>query len=103
MSQYNSFFTLNKSKAQLVFALLVLIILAASLIFFALSLGKPYMGLTLSKGTHDWTVTVVDTICLASDAGIKPGDIPVEINNQPAQVFLGKYGMEPVNSTTCCN
>jgi signal transduction histidine kinase len=73
------------------FSLLSCGILAVSLTFFALSIGKPYMGVMLSADVKGWVVKMVDTNSVAGQAGIKVGDRPVEINGQPAEVFLEKY------------
>ncbi|MFA5315899.1 MAG: ATP-binding protein [Dehalococcoidales bacterium] len=65
--------------------------LAASLVFFAFSLGKPYMGASLSLSDRVWTVAQVDHNGIAHQAGIGKGDRPIEINGQPAEIFLEKY------------
>ena len=62
-----------------------------SLTFFALSAGKPYMGIELSKGAQGWIVDAVDSTGQAAAHGIAVGDKPVEINDQPAETFLEKY------------
>jgi signal transduction histidine kinase len=74
-----------------VFSLLAFSIIASSVVFFILSLGKPIMGVELSLQNQIWSVTGVSSAGLAYQAGIKKGDVPVEINNQPAQTFLAKY------------
>jgi signal transduction histidine kinase len=66
-------------------------IVAISLAFFALSVVKPNMGIQLTKGQQGWVVGYLDATGLAQSNGIKVGDKPVEINGQPAQVFLEKY------------
>ncbi|MFC1949785.1 ATP-binding protein [Chloroflexota bacterium] len=66
-------------------------ILAVSVTFFALSIGKPYMGAELSLGEMGWEVRAVDSNGQASQAGIEVGDIPVVINGQPASLFLERY------------
>ena len=73
------------------FSLFAFCILSVSLMFFALSVGKPYMGIILSMDTQGWTVESVDTNGLASQAGIREGDKPIEINRQSAELFLEKY------------
>ena len=66
-------------------------VLATSLTFFALSTTKPYMGVRLSFNDQKWSVSMVDVTGIATKSGIKIGDVPVEINNQPAANFLSKY------------
>ena len=75
----------------LLFSLLSCGILAVSVTFYALSIGKPYMGVMLSADAKGWVVKMVDTSSVAGQAGIKVGDQPIEINGQPAEVFLEKY------------
>ncbi len=82
----------NRAKyRKLGFALFAFLILAAGIAFFVLSIGKPYMGMTLSLGTQGWSVDSIDRNGIAYQAGIRVGDIPIEINYQPAQTFLEKY------------
>ena len=76
---------------KLLFSLFGLIILIISLVFFALSLIKPYIGTSFSKGAQGWFVSDVDNAGLAKSRGIIVGDKTVEINNQPAQTFLDQY------------
>lgn len=49
------------------------------------------MGTMLSKDDQGWVVQTVDISGHANQAGIMAGDIPVEINSQPAEIFLEKY------------
>jgi len=81
----------HKWIVVILFSFFALCILAVSLTFFALSLGKPYIGITLSMNNEGWAVSSVDTIGLANQDGINEGDRPIEINGQPAQVFLERY------------
>ena len=76
---------------RLLFSLFGLCILVISLTFFALSISKPYMGIELSKSAQGWIVGAVDANGLAKSHGITVGDKPIEINGQPAQIFLEKY------------
>ena len=62
-----------------------------SIIFFSLSIGKPYIGVDLSLGSDGWVVKVVYSSSPASKSGIMEGDKPVVINNQPANIFLEEY------------
>ncbi len=95
MSQSNNIsYRLLMSREQhkvALFSVLAFCILAASLTFFALSTGKPYMGVTLSMNDRGWAVESVDANGLAIQAGIREGDRPIEINGQPAATFLEKY------------
>ncbi len=79
------------SISRIVLSLFGLCILLISLIFFAFSLSKPYMGVDLSKGAQGWIVGAVDETGWAKSQGITVGDKPLEINGQPAQIFLEKY------------
>ena len=76
---------------RLLFSLFGLCILVISMTFFVLSISKPYLGIEFSKGAQGWIVGAVDATGLAKSHGISIGDKPVEINGQPAQVFLEKY------------
>ncbi|HEX76527.1 MAG TPA: hypothetical protein G4O12_08140 [Dehalococcoidia bacterium] len=90
----NILYKLVKDRGRLriaVFSLFAGCILAASVGFFVLSVGKPYVGAVLSLNDHGWTVQSVDPNGLARQAGINEGDTPTEINGQPAAVFLEKY------------
>jgi signal transduction histidine kinase len=90
----NMFYRLITDRGRfglVLFSLFAFCILAVSLLFFALSIGKPYMGTMLSMNGQGWTVGNVDPTGLAIQAGIQEGDRPVEINGQPADVFLEKY------------
>jgi len=58
------------------------------MIFFILNLGKPTVGIELSLKNGEWLVSNVNSTGLASQAGIKIGDRPVEINHQPSGTFL---------------
>ena len=64
---------------------------AVSCVFFTLSVSKPYIGIWLAVGDQGWTVHSVDDNGLANRAGIREGEGPVEVNGQPAEVFLEKY------------
>lgn len=49
------------------------------------------MGIVLAKSGQTWIVKSVDTNGLARKEGIRLGDKPIEINGQPALIFLEKY------------
>ncbi|MDD5703549.1 MAG: hypothetical protein PHU23_16060, partial [Dehalococcoidales bacterium] len=72
-------------------ALFGLCLLILSLTYFGLSIGRSYIGVDLALDQRGWFVQVVDTPGLGSSVGIKVGDRPVEVNGQPAGVFLEKY------------
>ncbi len=84
-------FTDHERLRMVLFLFFAFCILAVSLAFFALSMGKPYMGISLSMGDRGWTIERVDPNGLASRVGMREGDRPIEINGQPAQTFLEKY------------
>jgi hypothetical protein len=76
----------------LIFYLFTFLILLIGLIFFALSINRPYTGIVLSVNHQGiWTVESVDPNGAAYQAGMQARDIPIEVNNQPAQTFLNKY------------
>jgi len=88
------FYRLLKNRQQLrlvPFLLFAFCILAVSLTFFALSAGQPYMGVTLALDNQGWAVQSIDPNGHADQAGIRKGNRPVEINGQPAPVFLERY------------
>ena len=90
----NIFYRILKDRERfsvVLFSLFAFCILAVSVTFFALSMGKPYMGVVLSSNAQGWAVESVDPSGLASHNGVREGDVPVEINGQPAQTFLEKY------------
>ena len=95
MNQYNNIiYKLLTDRERLkvvLFSLFIFCILAVSLTFSTLSIGKPYMGIRLSMDDRVWTVAVEDINGSASHAGIMEGDRPLEINGQPAQIFLEKF------------
>ncbi len=78
------------------FIVLSLFVLAVSIAFFAASVGRPWMGVILSSGPSGWRVDTVDANGLAGQAGIRSGEIPVEINGVPAAEFLSKYSKEGI-------
>ena len=82
---------INMGYKRLLLFVFGLAILAISLTFFILSLNRPYMGVQLIKETQGWVVGAVDANGLAESQGISVGDAPIEINDQPAQIFLEKY------------
>ena len=61
-------------------SLILLCALAASLVFFVVSIGRPYMGAVLALEEEGWVVLSVDSNGLASQVGIRAGDKPIEIN-----------------------
>jgi len=95
MSQFNNIlYKLGKDRGRLrlaLFSIFAFCILVVSLFFFVSSMGKPYMGTMLSMNNQGWTVGNVDPNGMASQAGIQEGDRPVEINGQPADIFLEEY------------
>jgi len=81
----------RKRPGEILFYIFVLCILVVSLVYFSLSIGKPYMGLVLSRDDKEWIVSELDPNGLAIEAGINLGDSPTEINHQPGVKFLEKY------------
>jgi len=83
--------TERKRPREILFYIFTLFILVISLVYFILSIGKPYMGLVLTCDEQGWSVSDLDPNGLAIEAGIIIGDRPTEINHQPASTFLEKY------------
>ncbi len=75
----------------ILFWLFSIAIIATSLVFFILSAGKSYMGITFKLHDTGWEVESVNPDGAASQAGIITGDRPLKINGQPAQIFLQDY------------
>ena len=74
------------------FTLFAMCVLAISLFFLSSSIGRSYIGISLSVHEGGWIVESVSSNGLAREAGIVQGDEPVEINGQPAESFLKQYG-----------
>ena len=81
----------GNNRLRLIMSLSFVCLIALSLTFFTLSVGRPYMGITLSHNAKGWTVEGLDLNGVTSQAGISKGDKPVEINGQAAEAFLEKY------------
>ena len=81
---------------SILFFLSTFCILVASLTYFALSVGKPYMGTILSMNSRGWEVQTVEVTGYAIQAGIRVGDRPLEINGQSAEKFLEKYTQDGI-------
>jgi signal transduction histidine kinase len=95
----NILYKLVKDRGRLriaIFSLFAFCILTVSLLFFALSIGKPYLGTVLSMNNQGWAIETADVGGQASQAGIMVGDRPTEINGQPADIFLEKYEKDGV-------
>lgn len=83
-------FLRNHPKQTLV-AVLALACIGISVFYLAVSIGEPIMGINLTLNHSIWVVEVVDTEGAGKMSGIQPGDIPIEINAQPAETFLAPY------------
>ncbi len=73
------------------FYLVAFCVLVISIAFFSFNVTRPYIDTRLVQDDDVWRVGQVFTGGLADKAGIKEGDIPIEINGQPAATFLEKY------------
>jgi len=93
-SMFVRLFTYGERLRMVAFTILGLCVLTISITFFALSAGTPHMGIELSMNNYDWIVKIIDPTGLASERGIKENDKPIEINGEPAQLFLEKYEKE---------
>ena len=78
-------------RVKILFFTLSFFIIAASSIFFILSLDSPSMGVVLSLDEEGWKVQSVDPDGAASQAGIEIGDRPEMINGQEAESLLHTY------------
>ena len=79
----------NHSKYRIVLvSALGISIIVFSLTFFSLSINKAYMGINLTLTDNGWAVNSLDPNGVAAEAGIIDGDRPIEINGQPADIFL---------------
>ena len=76
---------------KFLFCIFAFCLLVVSIVYFTFSIGKPYMGVVLTIDDQTWKVSSIDSNGLASQVGVKVGDRPVEVNGQPAQIFLEKY------------
>ena len=81
-------FRVHTRHGAVFFVLFSLGILALSVLFFVLGITKPYIGVQLNKIGDEWVVGSVDPSGCAIEVGIEAGDIPVEINGQPAEDLL---------------
>jgi signal transduction histidine kinase len=81
----------RKRFGKYLFYFITVCIVALGITYFSLSFHKPYMGVSLNYENQTWEVSMVDRNGLGDRAGITIGDKPVEINGQPAAVFLEKY------------
>jgi signal transduction histidine kinase len=91
-NQTTRYFPFDRQRLKIVlFAIISIAIFTISLLFFVLSVNKPYMGTTLILKDGQWKVESIDINGLAKSAGIEVGDTPTEINGQPGPVFLEKY------------
>lgn len=75
----------------ILFLIFAVTLLIADIIFFSLSINKPYMGIVLSNSSGLWQVESVDLNGIAYQQGMSTGEIPIEVNGQPAAAFLEKY------------
>jgi len=81
----------HERPGVLLLSLFTLGVVAVSSTFFIASMVKPYIGIKISLDVKGWSVERVDPNGAAHLVGIREGDIPIEINGQPAEEFLGQY------------
>jgi PAS domain S-box-containing protein len=74
--------------------LLSFCIVTISVIFFIISINKPFIGVSFSLTDDGWSVQSIDFSGLGQQAGISIGDIPIEINGSPSADFLKDYEKE---------
>jgi S1-C subfamily serine protease len=65
--------------------------ITVSILYFALSIDKTYIGAAFSFVNEEWIVQSVDPSGIAGQAGIGLGDKPIEINGQAAECFLKDF------------
>ena len=85
---FQGLFSDRKRLRLVVFLICALLSISISILFFVSNLTEPYIGLNLLLDEDHWSVQGIDPNGLAIHSGIKNGDIPIEINNQPADMFL---------------
>ncbi|MFA5629010.1 MAG: ATP-binding protein [Dehalococcoidales bacterium] len=85
------FLNLLKNKRTLAVVALSLVAIIIGLALFFVSINKPYIGVSLHITEDGWVVQDLYSSSLAEEAGIKIGDKPIEINGQPADVFLQAF------------
>jgi signal transduction histidine kinase len=91
-AKINSLLTKARKHPQQVWMILASVLLIAiTLTYFATSYGKPIMGLVLVYDNNRWTVENVENDGIGIIAGIKRGDVPIQVNGQPADQFLNRY------------
>jgi signal transduction histidine kinase len=95
-SVFAEWFASGKHLKTLAFALLGFCVVSVSITFFVLSAKTPSMGFELALKNQGWIVNTIDPTGLASEGGIIQGDKPIEINGEPAQLFLEKYEKEGI-------
>jgi signal transduction histidine kinase len=78
-------------RRVIIITFLAVCLVTISVFYFVLSLGRPFLGFDLVYQDGVWKVGAIDTNGLASQSGVKIGDKPLEIDDQPAGVFLEKY------------
>jgi signal transduction histidine kinase len=88
---YNKIHANHRRIKLILVSILAFCLIVASLTFSVLSATKPYMGISLSLDNQGWVVMDLESSGIASNTGIREGDRPVEINGQPADIFLEKY------------
>jgi len=91
--------SISSKQSRIYFWLLIalsILIVGISITYYSLAFGKPIMGATLSLEKTGWTVESIDANGIAARAGIQIGDVPTQINGQPADQFLSKYSNQKI-------
>jgi signal transduction histidine kinase len=82
----------NSLKLKIIlFSIFAIIIIAASITYFSLSIGKPFMGISLAWDAEGWKIQELDPNGIAFQSGIKIGEKVTEVDGSPAQNFLNAY------------
>jgi len=82
---------IHHNLSLIIISCLALIVIILSLFYFFISFTRPIMGLVLVLQDDRWQVESVDPNSMSAVAGFLPGDIPIEINGQSADLFLSRY------------
>lgn len=88
---FNSTIENTHNKQKFIFIFLGICIIALSVVFFALSINKSYIGATFALTDDGWLIHSVDPSGIAGQIGISENDKPIEINGQDAELFLKDF------------
>jgi PAS domain S-box-containing protein len=79
---------------RIIISVIAVCVIAVSILFFALSINKTYIGATFSLTDEGWIVQNIDPSGIAGQEGINVGDKPIKINGQTAEDFFKDFKEE---------